>query len=161
MPVAEEATRYFRSGKPFLHNYLPYWAANFVDRTLILLIPVFAVLLPAIKIAPWLYTYRLRSRIFRWYEQLTEVEMHVAHDRNPATEQYLARLDAIEGEITAAHLPSWLREQAYLLRGAIEMVRDRLRGPEETTTTNAPLPEAHRPTRDPGVAELGTPGGLA
>jgi TRAP-type uncharacterized transport system substrate-binding protein len=39
MPVAAEAARYYKSGKPFLHNYLPYWAANLVDRTLVLLIP--------------------------------------------------------------------------------------------------------------------------
>jgi hypothetical protein len=85
MPVASEAARYYKSGKPFLHNYLPYWAANFVDRTLVLLIPIFAVLLPAFKIAPWLYTYRLKSRIFHWYEKLTEVEVEIAHDPHPSS----------------------------------------------------------------------------
>ena len=50
----KEATRHYKSGKPFLHNNLPFWAENFVDRTLVLLIPIFAVLLPAIKVAPWL-----------------------------------------------------------------------------------------------------------
>ena len=40
MPIAEEAQRYYKSGKPFLKDYLPYWAANFVDRMLILLIPI-------------------------------------------------------------------------------------------------------------------------
>ena len=41
VPIAEEAQRYYKSGKPFLKRYLPYWAANFVDRMLILLIPIF------------------------------------------------------------------------------------------------------------------------
>ena len=155
MPVADEAKRYFKSGKPFLHNYLPYWAANFVDRTLVLLIPIFAVLLPAIKLAPWLYTYRLKSRIFHWYEQLTDVEIQMARERDPPpAERSLARLNAIEAEIKAARLPSWLREQAYLLRGAIAMVRDRLRKPEEPIAADSPGP----PGKD---ADLGTPGGVA
>jgi TRAP transporter TAXI family solute receptor len=152
LPVAEAALRYYKSGKPFLHNYLPYWAANLVDRTLVLLIPIFGVLLPAFKIAPWLYTYRLKSRIFHWYEQLTEVEVEMSHDRDrPSTEHFLARLDAIEGEIRAAHLPSWLREQAYLLRGAIDMVRERLRAPKEPVARGAPGENR----------TLGTPGGQA
>lgn len=155
MPVATEATRYYKSGKPFLHNYLPYWAANFVDRTLVLLIPIFAVLLPAFKVAPWLYTYRLKSRIFDWYEKLTEVEGEMARDRHPsATERYLARLDSIEAEIRAARLPSWLREQAYLLRGAIRMVRERLLAPEDASAAAAL-------TAEPDTANLGTPGGSA
>ena len=32
VPIAEEAQRYYKSGKPFLQRYLPYWAANF-ERT--------------------------------------------------------------------------------------------------------------------------------
>ena len=74
LPIAEEAQRYYKSGKPFLKAYLPYWAANFVDRMLILLIPIFGVLIPAIKFAPVLYTYRLKSRIRRWYARLGAVE---------------------------------------------------------------------------------------
>jgi len=154
MPLASEAARYYKSGKPFLHNYLPYWAANFVDRTLVLLIPIFAVLLPAFKIAPWLYTYRLKSRIFHWYEKLTEVEVDVARDRRHSShEDHLRRLNAIEAEIKAAHLPSWLREQAYLLRGAIGMVRERLLAPEDAPGT--------APGAQPDATELGTPGRLA
>jgi TRAP transporter TAXI family solute receptor len=156
MPVAPEAARYYKSGKPFLHNYLPYWAANLVDRTLILLIPVFGVLLPAFKIAPWLYTYRLKSRIFQWYEQLTQVEIEISREGDrPLAAPYLARLDAIEAEIKSARLPSWLREQAYLLRSAIVMVRERL-----LETGKAPpddTPTAAAPTGKAKATELGTP----
>jgi len=155
VPIAQEAQRYYKSGKPFLQNYLPYWAANFVDRTLILLIPIFGVMIPAIRFAPVLYSYRLKSRIFRWYEQLTEVEMEMTHHRDaPPDEHTLARLDAIEGEIKAARLPNWLREQAYLLRGAIGMVRERLQAPQPEATLDVPPPAGDD-------ADLGTPGGQA
>ena len=155
MPVAEEAQRYYKSGKPFLQNYLPYWAANFVDRTLILLIPFFAVLIPAIRFAPILYTYRLKARIGRWYERLAAVEVEMARHPDPVRAgDYLSQLDAIEAEITAARLPNWLREQAYLLRAAIDLVRERLGTQEAKVVSGSP--------ESPAVsADLGTPGGLA
>jgi len=154
MPIAEEAQRYYKSGKPFLKNYLPYWAANFVDRTLILLIPVFGVLIPAVRVAPLLYTYRLKSRIGRWYEQLAAVEVEVAGHPDPVrARDALSRLDTIDAEIRKAQLPNWLREQAYLLRAAIALVRERLESPEPTE-----LPRSSEP-RD--ATDLGTPAGLA
>ena len=155
MPVAAEAARYYKSGKPFVHNYLPYWAANLVDRTLILLIPIFGVLLPAFKIAPWLYTYRLKSRIFHWYEQLTEVEVEISREGDhPRPAPFLARLDAIEAEIKAARLPNWLREQAYLLRSAIVMVRKRLLEPDSASVNDASAAAAPMPKLE--TADLGT-----
>jgi len=130
VPVAEEARRYYQSGKPFMQRYLPYWAANFVDRMLILLIPVFAVLLPAIKFVPVLYTYRLNARIARWYARLGEVEGSLSATPDPArVDDCLERLDTLEAEIGAAHLPKWFAEQAYLLRAAIDLVRERLGKP--------------------------------
>jgi len=131
VPMADEAQRYYKSGKPFLQRYLPYWAANFVDRMLILLLPIFAVLLPAIKFAPILYTYRLNARIVRWYAQLGAVESELSGTPDPARiGDYLVRLDTIEAEINAAHLPKWFGEQSYLLRAAIDLVRERLGTPD-------------------------------
>ena len=127
VPVAEEAQRYYKSGKPFMQRYLPFWAANFVDRMLILLIPVFAVLLPAIKLVPIAYTYRLKARIAQWYARLGALESEIKGTPDPAqVDLYLARLDAIEKEISDAHVPKWFAEQAYLLRAAIDLVRERL-----------------------------------
>ena len=155
MPIAEEAQRYYKSGKPFLKNYLPYWAANFVDRTLILLIPVFGVLIPAVRVAPLLYTYRLKSRIGRWYEQLAAVEVEVAGHPDPAhARDSLSRLDVIEAEIKRTRLPNWLREQAYLLRAAIALVRERLESQEPTD-----LSRSQEGPRDD--ADLGTSARLA
>ena len=57
MPLAEEADRFFKSGKPFLQRYLPYWLANLVDRMVVLLIPLIAVLVQLIKIMPSVYDY--------------------------------------------------------------------------------------------------------
>ena len=89
------------------------------------------MLLPAIKFAPVLYTYRLKARIGRWYARLGAVEREVAGQPDAARiGDHVARLDAIEREIKATRLPNWMSEQTYLLRAAIDLVRERLGTPQ-------------------------------
>jgi len=155
LPIAEEAQRYYKSGKPFLKAYLPYWAANFVDRMLILLIPIVGVLIPVIKLAPLAYTHRLKSRIGRWYAQLGAVESEMTSQLDATrTDQYLSRLDAIEAEVNATSMPNWLSEQVYLLRAAIDLVRERLGTPQAKA-----IPGFRERSRD--GAGLGTTAGPA
>ena len=67
---------------------------------------------------------------------------------------YESRLDAIEAEIKAARLPNWLREQAYLLRAAIALVRERL-------GAQGAADRRHSPNEPRDDADLGTPSGQA
>ncbi|HMM55136.1 MAG TPA: TAXI family TRAP transporter solute-binding subunit, partial [Candidatus Desulfobacillus sp.] len=41
-PLSPDAERFYKSGKPFLQRYLPFWAADLIDRTVVMLVPVFA-----------------------------------------------------------------------------------------------------------------------
>ncbi len=129
-PLAAEAERYYKQGKPFLQRYLPYWLANFVDRMLVLIIPVLAVLVPAIRYLPNLYTYRLKAKITRWYAALHTLEVAIERTPDPdKVQEYLVRLDALEDEVNGANLPSWFADQGYSLRAAIDLVRERLGRP--------------------------------
>ena len=65
--ISADAERYYKSGEPFLYKTLPFWLASLIDRLLVLLLPLLVVLLPASRIVPWLYRWRVRSRIYRWY----------------------------------------------------------------------------------------------
>jgi hypothetical protein len=49
-----------------LQKYLPFWIASVVDRGKILLLPALTLLLPLFRVAPPLYRWRIRSRIYRW-----------------------------------------------------------------------------------------------
>jgi hypothetical protein len=83
----------------------------------------------------------------------------------------MARLDAIEAEIAAARLPKWFGEQAYLLRAAIELVRERLVSPDAKSTPGfpdrlregedlgAPARLTHQPGRQYGAPPGEAPGG--
>jgi hypothetical protein len=73
-PVSREAERAFRSGQPFLQRWLPFWLANLVERMWLALGIILAVLLPLSRIVPPLYQFRIRSRVFRWYGQLRDIE---------------------------------------------------------------------------------------
>jgi hypothetical protein len=131
VPVANEAERFYRQGKPFLQRYLPFWMANLIDRMLVLLIPLFAVLIPAIKFLPDLYTYRLKARIMRGYGELRALEKSIATDPAPdKVKTCLERLDAIEQEVNDLHLPSWFASEGYRFRAAIDLIRERLGHPD-------------------------------
>jgi hypothetical protein len=126
-PKNEVAERFYRSGPPFLQRYLPFWAAVFVDRMLVFLVPIIALLLPLMRIAPALYSWRVGSRIYRHYGELKFLEQEVGSE--PAPEkiaEYLARLDAIESRVNRLRIPLAFHEHMYTLRSHIDFVRERL-----------------------------------
>ena len=61
-----------------LQRYLPFGLANLVDRMWVVLVSLIAVLLPLTRVVPPLYVFRIRSRIFRWYAQLRDIEDRLA-----------------------------------------------------------------------------------
>lgn len=134
-PLANEAQRFFQSGVPLLQRYLPFWLANLVDRMWPVLVTIVAVLLPLSRMLPPLYQFRIRSRVFRWYEQLRQIEGAIG--RKPSTE-LLAELDALDGKVGQITVPLAYTDELYALRSYIDLVRTRLNGAE--TANAAPTP---------------------
>ena len=60
-PLASVAKRYYQAGVPFLQRYLPFWAANLVDRLWVMLVPIIAVAVPLGRAVPALYRWRTMS----------------------------------------------------------------------------------------------------
>ncbi len=128
LPLAEEAARFYRSGPPFLQRYLPFWLANLVDRMWVVLVSIIAVLIPASRVVPPLYEFRVRSRIFRWYGRLRGIEEQTdapAADRA----RLLRELDALELRVGQITVPLSYADELYALRSHIDLVRGRLRTP--------------------------------
>ena len=82
--LAPEAERFYRSGVPWLQRYLPFWLANLIDRMWLAMLSIVAVLLPLSRIVPPIVELRIRSRVFRWYAQLRQIESDVRN--RPAQE---------------------------------------------------------------------------
>ncbi len=137
-PVSEDAVRYYKSGPPFLQRYMPFWVANLIERLLVLLVPLIAVLIPMMRIMPALYDWRIKRRIFRWYRELKEFELSVNKADDPA--RLLARLDEIEKGVAQTKVPLTYWDYIYTLRGHIDLVRAHLTGGHATAITPLPTP---------------------
>lgn len=124
-PLAPEAEHYYKSGKPLLQRYLPFWLATLVDRMAVMLIPIIALLIPLIKAAPGLYRWRVASRIYRRYGELKFLEAEVEADPGRHTRQeWLDRLEAIERDANRIPTPLAFADMLYTLKSHIALVRD-------------------------------------
>jgi TRAP transporter TAXI family solute receptor len=123
-PLSPQAKRYYQSGVPLLQRYLPFWAANLVDRLWVMLLPIIAILVPLFRLIPPLYRWRVRSRIYRWYGRLKELELEL--EDNPdreALEGMLKRLDEIENAVNHVHTPLSYTENLYSFRVHVDLIR--------------------------------------
>jgi len=126
LPLSPEATRYYKSGPPLLQRYLPYWGANLVDRLLVLLVPALVVLIPAARLLPQLYSWRVRSRVYRWYATLKEIELELEERRAPEElGDIVARLERLDDAVHRIETPLAYSENLYVFRQHIDLVRRR------------------------------------
>ncbi len=124
-PIAKEADRALRNGAPLLQRYLPFWMANLVERMWLALGIIIAVMLPLSRIVPPLYQFRIRSRVFRWYGQLRDIESRAAQD--PAASAALLKdLDVLEEHTAKITVPLSYADELYALRNNIHQVRKKL-----------------------------------
>jgi len=125
VPVAAEAERALRNGRPLMQRYLPFWLANLVERMWLALGLIIALALPLSRVLPPLYSFRIRSRVFRWYAELREIETR-AEAEVAAIAGLLHDLDALEARAEKIPLPLAYTDELYALRHHIELVRQRL-----------------------------------
>jgi TRAP-type uncharacterized transport system substrate-binding protein len=121
--LAPEAERFYRNGVPWLQRYLPFWLSNLIDRMWLALLSIIAVLLPLSRIVPPLIELRIRSRVFRWYGQLREIE---AESGAKPAQELLTSLDDIEAKVNTVQLPLSYADELYALKSHIQFVRRRL-----------------------------------
>jgi TRAP-type uncharacterized transport system substrate-binding protein len=130
LPLAAEAQRYFRSGTPWLQRYLPFWLSNLIDRMWVVLVSIIAVLIPLSRLVPPLYEFRVRSRIFRWYARLRDVEDALERGDTPA-QDLLEELKDVEDRASHISVPLSYADELYALRQHIDLVRARILGGAE------------------------------
>ncbi len=126
--LSKEADRFYRNGPSFLQRYLPFWAATLVDRLKLMLLPLVALILPLAKILPPTYRWRMRSRIYRWYEELHELDLET---RTVGTPEVISKsiedLNTIEDEVRQVEVPLSYAEELYHLRQHIDMIRRQIK----------------------------------
>ncbi len=130
-PLHKDAQRYFKSGPPFLKRYLPFWAAVFIERAKVMLLPLITLLIPMIRFLPPGLRWRIRSRIYRWYRDLGGVDARGGKSQSAEEiRAHLAELDKIENEVLCVSVPQSYAGELYNLRMHISFVRESLRKKE-------------------------------
>lgn len=122
--LSKEAERHFKSGPPFLQRYLPFWLAVFVERMIVLIVPLVVVLIPVMRFLPSIYSWQVKRRIYRWYGELKHLEedLERVEDARHAAD-YLARLERIEQRASKVKVPLAFANDFYNLRLHIQLVR--------------------------------------
>lgn len=153
-PVERETRHAFESGRSFLYRVLPFWAASLVDRLKILLLPLLTLLIPLFRVAPPLYRWRIRSRIYRWYKVLRGLDAEIAASgHRAALEDARVRVRALQRELHDIDVPVSYMDEFYHLRLHADLVQRRLeqrlsppeRRPadDDPSTPPTPLDAAH------------------
>jgi len=125
IPLGKEAQRFHKRGPSFLQRFLPFWAATLIDRLVVMLIPLVALVIPLFKLFPPLYRWRVRSRIYRWYEDLQRIERRLdAGGADP--DELAAAVHGLETEVKQVETPLSYADQLYHLRTHINLVRVRI-----------------------------------
>jgi TRAP-type uncharacterized transport system substrate-binding protein len=138
--LADEAQRYYQSGPPLLQRYFPFWLAVLIERMLVLALPTFILLLPLLRFAPSIYSWRVRSKIFRCYGDLKFMENELRNNYDHSRKgEYLERLNRIEDDAFSKNVPLGFTDLLYTLREHVNLVREKLaylesgRTPEENS----------------------------
>jgi TRAP-type uncharacterized transport system substrate-binding protein len=133
-PLADEAQRYYKDGRPFLQRYLPYWAANALQRLILILVPLLAIAIPVLKTIPSLLDFKEKNRLYRRYGVLLDLERDLrARQLNEAEiREASARLDKVEHDISEMKFSLDFSDRIYTLRQHVDYVRAQLQKEKES-----------------------------
>ena len=129
VPVSQEAVRAITNGPPFLQRYLPFWMANLIERMWLAMGLIIALALPLSRVVPPLYTFRIRSRVFRWYAELRDIEQRAeaqGDNEGDSVQSLLDQLDTLESKAEKIVVPLSHTDELYALRNNIHLVRKKL-----------------------------------
>ena len=126
-PSSGYAERFYKSGRPFLLDYLPFGIAAFVDRTVLIMVPVAIILIPIIRSIPWLYSWRHRRKFYHWYRELKNLELEMMESPEPENiSGYHEKIDRIEASINRIPVPLAFFGEVYRLKEHVDLVRGKL-----------------------------------
>ncbi|MGK0483962.1 MAG: hypothetical protein ACJAQ3_003949 [Planctomycetota bacterium] len=128
VPPSLAARRAIKSGPSFLYRAFPFQVAALIDRLKILLLPLVTLLFPLFRLAPPLYGWRIRRRIFRWHGQVLALEKRLREsEANPQElAEAVLELDRFDEKLTSVSVPLSYADELFHLRLHLRMVPEDL-----------------------------------
>ena len=127
LPLSEQARTYYKSGRPFVYRYLPFWLAGLGERLLILLIPLFAVVFPLASFLPRIFAAVTERRIFVLYRELKAVE-RALESAVPAIglDQLAAALEDLDRRANHLRVPLVYSQRLFILKSHIALAQEQI-----------------------------------
>ncbi len=125
LPVSPEGDRAINGTPPFWQRYLPFWASNLIERMWLVLGGLVVLMLPLSRVVPPLYQFRVRSRVFRWYGQLRDIEAQMESAEGDS-DVLMKKLDDLDRRVHKVAVPLSYADELYALRNNIAAVRQRV-----------------------------------
>ena len=125
LPLSSDARHFYKSGRPILQRYLPYFVAVIVEKLLLALLPVFGLLIPMVRVVPGVYRTLMEYRIIRLYGELKLLEAEM-EERGGDGDDLVRRLDDLELRANHLHVPLRFSQMVYTLKQHILLVQGHL-----------------------------------
>jgi hypothetical protein len=111
-----------------MYRVLPFRYAASFDRMKMMILPLVTLLLPLLRVAPPVYRWSIRSKIYRWYRVLRAIDQRMK-DADAATDfsDDIRRLQSMEVELAEVSVPLSYMAEFYSLRLHVEFVLARLK----------------------------------
>jgi len=123
----EEAKRYFENGDTILEKLFPYWIASNIDRLKILLIPLITLLFPLFKGFFPLYNWSMRSKIYRWYDEVKAIDKELENIDKTKYQEELEKLEKLRIEISnETKVPLSFMGEYYNLQLHLDHVKNKI-----------------------------------
>ena len=127
IPMDLDADLYLQSGDTWLERTLPFSIASNIKRGIILLLPLLTLLIPLIKGALPLYRWRIRFKIFKWYEVLRDIDSRVTQLEDDEINEEIERVTKLLYEVKdQANVPLSYMGEYYDLQLHINLVLEKL-----------------------------------
>jgi TRAP-type uncharacterized transport system substrate-binding protein len=127
IPLSSDARSYFKSGKPFLQRYLPFWLAALVEQIGFLAVPVLGLLYPLLKGLMAFYGWMIQRKFYQIYGELHWLERELDKlDGKKTPEELLTRMKHLEHRTNRIKVASKYVPMLYSLKENVAYVRGRM-----------------------------------
>jgi NMT1-like family len=128
LPLSADAERFYKSGRPFLQEQLPFWFAVLIGKALVVMVPLVAVAYPIFRFLPTLYDWMMRSKIDNLYGEMRSVENTMEEQGHELdAPAMMAKIDQLEQRAIHLKLPTSYDSSLYTARMHIGLLRLHLR----------------------------------
>ena len=151
----QDAEHYIQNGPNWLQRFFSFRVAGTLDRLKLMLIPLIAILIPLLKGTLPIYRWRIRSKIYRWYEELRRIDT-IVNDLSDvdSVQEEIFNLKKLQNELLQkVNVPGSFMGEFYALRVHSNLILTRLRERNKDILTGREPKEAfaHPSTEGPLV----------